>query len=157
LVAALMGMPAGRLVDCFGAQRMTVLGLGGMAAGAVTLSLTPSTLGVGGYLVPIAVITAGYALFQTANNTAVMADIRAEQRGVISGMLNLSRNLGLITGAAGMGAVFAAAAATSDIATAQPEAVAAGMRVTFSVATGLLGVAMAMGLGMKRNPSQKSY
>lgn len=144
LVAALMGMPAGRLVDCFGAQRMTVLGLGGMAAGAVTLSLTPSTLGVGGYLVPIAVITAGYALFQTANNTAVMADIRAEQRGVISGMLNLSRNLGLITGASGIGAVFAAAAATSDMATAQPEAVAAGMRVTFAVATGLIGVALGL-------------
>jgi len=157
LVAALMGMPAGRLTDRYGALRMTVLGLGGMAAGAVTLSLTPSTLGVGGYIVPIAVITAGYALFQAANNTAVMADIRAEQRGVISGMLNLSRNLGLITGAAGMGAVFAAAAATSEIATAQPEAVAAGMRVTFAVAAGLIGVAMAMGLGMKRNPSQKSY
>ncbi|MHB8474397.1 MAG: hypothetical protein ACYDC8_16415 [Gammaproteobacteria bacterium] len=45
---------------------------------------------------PIVVITVGYALFQTANNTAVMTDIRLHQRGVISGMLNLSRNLGLI-------------------------------------------------------------
>jgi hypothetical protein len=63
---------------------------------------------------------------------------------VISGMLNLSRNLGLITGAAGMGAVFAAAAAASDIATAQSEAVGAGMRVTFAVATGLIGVALGL-------------
>ena len=38
-----------------------------------------------------------------------------DQRGVVSGMLNLSRNLGLITGASAMGAVFALAsgAATS--------------------------------------------
>mgnify|MGYP006211203185 CR=1 FL=1 len=50
--------------------------------------------------------TIGYALFQTANNTAVMSDIATEQRGVIAGMLNLSRNLGLITGASAMGAVF---------------------------------------------------
>ncbi|MCK1636759.1 hypothetical protein IVA95_03905 [Bradyrhizobium sp. 157] len=37
------------------------------------------------------IITAGYAVFQTANNTVVMADIRAKERGVISGMLYLSR------------------------------------------------------------------
>jgi hypothetical protein len=37
-------------------------------------------------------------LFQTANNTAVMTDVSPDQRGAISGMLNLSRNLGLITG-----------------------------------------------------------
>ena len=56
---------------------------------------------------PIVVVTAGYALFQAANNTAVMADIGPDQRGVVSGLLNLSRNLGLITGASVMGAVFA--------------------------------------------------
>ena len=63
-----------------------------------------------------------------------MTDIRPEQRGVISGMLNLSRNLGLITGASVMGAVFALGSATTDIMTARPEAVAAGMRLTFAVA-----------------------
>ena len=55
----------------------------------------PATLGVAGYVAPIVVITAGYALFQTANNTAVMTDVAPDQRGVVSGMLNLSRNLGL--------------------------------------------------------------
>ena len=53
-------------------------------------------------------MTAGYAIFQTANNASVMSDVRPDQRGLISGMLNLSRNLGLITGASVMGAVFAA-------------------------------------------------
>jgi hypothetical protein len=45
----------------------------------------------------------------------VMTDIRPDQRGVVSGMLNLSRNLGLITGASVMGAVFAFASATNDV------------------------------------------
>jgi EmrB/QacA subfamily drug resistance transporter len=109
LVAALSGVPAGRSVDRFGAQRMSIVGLIGVAAGSLVLSLLPATLGIAGYVAPIVVVTAGYALFQAANNTAVMTDVRADQRGVISGLLNLSRNLGLVTGAAVMGAVFALA------------------------------------------------
>jgi len=96
-----------------------------------------------GYIAPIVVVTAGYALFQTANNTAVMTDISPDRRGVISGMLNLSRNLGLITGASVMGAVFAFASATTDITTARPEAVATGMRITFAVEAALIVVAVA--------------
>jgi EmrB/QacA subfamily drug resistance transporter len=142
LVAALTGVPAGRIADRFGAQRVTLIGLIGIAAGSFLLSMLPATLGISGYIAPIVVITAGYGLFQTANNTAVMTDIRPDQRGVISGMLNLSRNLGLITGASVMGAVFAHASAAIDITTASPEAVATGMRTTFAVAAILIVVAL---------------
>jgi hypothetical protein len=103
-----------------------------------------ATLGIPGYIAPLVVITAGYALFQTANNTAVMTNIRPDQRGVISGMLNLSRNLGLITGASVMGAVFALAAGPIDMTAAHPEAVASGMRMTFAVAGVLILVASAL-------------
>lgn len=143
-VSALTATPAGRFADRFGAQRMTALGLGGMAAGCLLLATLPDTLGVGGYIAPLVVVTIGYALFQTANNTAVMSDIATEQRGVIAGMLNLSRNLGLITGASAMGAVFAFASATTDIAMAHPEAVATGMRITFAAALALVIVALAI-------------
>ena len=149
LVAALTSAPAGRIADRFGAQRMTLVGLAGIAAGCFILSMLPATLGIPGYIAPIALTTVSYALFQTANNTAVMADVRPDQRGVISGMLNLSRNLGLVTGASVMGAVFALAAATSDITTAHPEAVAGGMRVTFLVAAILIVIALAIALGSR--------
>lgn len=144
IVAALTGVLAGRVVDRFGASRMTVAGLMGMAAGCSILPLVPVSFGVWGYIAPLVVITAGYALFQAANNTAVMADSRLEQRGVISGLLNLSRNLGLITGASVMGAVFALGAAATDMMTARPEAVAAGMQLTFAVAAVLILVALAI-------------
>jgi MFS family permease len=150
IVAALTGVPAGRIVDRFGAQRMTIVGLVGMAVGASILPLLPTTFGVPGYIAPLVVITAGYALFQAANNTAVMTDIPPDQRGVIAGMLNLSRNLGLITGASAMGAVFALASATTDIATARPEAVATGMRITFAVAAVLIIIALALAAGTYR-------
>jgi len=154
LVAALSGVPAGRMADCFGAQRTAIVGLIGMAAGSFILSMMPATLGIPGYIAPIVVITVGYALFQTANNTAVMADIHPDQRGVMSGMLNLSRNLGLITGASAMGAVFALASATIDITTAQPEAVATGMRTTFAVAGVLIVVALMLAIGACRRTSR---
>jgi EmrB/QacA subfamily drug resistance transporter len=142
LVAALSGVPAGRAVDRFGAAGMTVAGLVAIAAGSAVLAMARASLGVAGYVAPLVVITSGYALFQAANNTAVMADIRPDQRGIISGMLNLSRNLGLITGASVMGAVFALGSATTNMTTARPEAVTAGMHITFAVAAGLIFVAL---------------
>lgn len=142
LVAALMAVPAGRIVDRFGAARMTIAGLTGIASGATILSLLPSSSGIIGYLAPVAIMTASYALFQVANNTVVMTSAGTEQRGIVSGLLNLSRNLGLITGASVMGAVFALASAAPDVATAHPDAVAAGMRTTFAAATALLAAGL---------------
>ena len=144
LVTALTGVPAGGMADRFGAHRMTIVGLIGVAAGCFLLSMMPARPGIPGYIASIAVTTIGYALFQTANNTAVMTDVQADRRGVISGVLNLARNLGLITGASVMGAIFALASGASDITTARPDAVAAGMQITFAVAALLIMVALAI-------------
>jgi len=144
IVAALTGVPAGRAVDRFGAHRTSAAGLVAMAVGSTILPVLPTRFGVPGYIAPLVVITAGYALFQAANNTAVMTAVRPDQRGVVSGLLNLARNLGLITGASVMGALFALGAAATDMMTASPEAVAAGMRITFAVATALVAAALAL-------------
>jgi len=148
LVVALAGVPAGRITDRFGARRMTLVGLLAMGVGAFTLALLPASLGLPGYLAPLVVITAGYALFQTANNTAVMVGVSDEGRGLVSGLLSLSRNLGLITGASLMGAVFMAAAGGVNILAADPGAVVTATRITFGVAGGL--VLVALGLAGRR-------
>jgi MFS family permease len=156
-VAALAGMPAGRLVDRFGAQRMTIMGLSGMTAGLAALVALPDSFGVAGYVLPIVIVTAHYALFQAANNTATMTDIRADQRGVVSGMLNLSRNLGLVTGASLMGAIFAAASTVGDhnVTAADPDAVAAGMRITFAVAMALIMAALVTAITRRGLPLRR--
>jgi hypothetical protein len=79
-----------------------------------------------------------------------MANVPPDRRGVTSGLLNLSRNLGLISGASVMGAVFAFASAATDIATAHPDAVACGMQVTFAVAALLIAAALAIAVGTFR-------
>ncbi|SCK28283.1 MFS transporter [Vogesella sp. LIG4] len=146
LVAACSGVPAGHLVDRFGARPMTLSGLLLMLAGSSGLALQPVTSGVPGYVLAIMITTAGYALFQAANNTQVMAGVAAEQRGLVSGLLNLSRNLGLITGTAAMGAVFAMASKAVALTASQPQATGSGMHITFAVAVLLIVLALLVGL-----------
>ncbi len=146
IVSALSGVLAGRIVDRLGASLMVIFGLIAMAAGATALSIVPAAFGIAGYVAAIVVLTPGYQLFQAANNTAVMTDVAGDQRGVVSGILNLSRNLGLITGASVMGAVFALGSAAADITTASADAVAAGMRITFGVAAVLVLGALVIGV-----------
>ncbi len=152
IISALSGVPSGRLVDRFGARPIVIAGLLAMAAGSFALSQLPALLGLTGYLAAIVVLTPGYALFQAANNTAVMSNISVDQRGVVAAVLSLSRNLGLITGASLMGTVFAVASRTTEITTASPAAVATGMTITFAVATALVVLALAITLaaGNKR-------
>ncbi|MBZ9807888.1 MULTISPECIES: MFS transporter [unclassified Mesorhizobium] len=154
LVSALSALLAGRLADRFGAKRMMVAGLLGLATGTFLLSLAITTLGIASYVVPITVTCFGYALFQTANNAAVMSSVGGGQRGVISGLLNLSRNLGLITGASVMGAIFAAASAGGREAGGQgmltSAAAASGMQVTFQTATALTLAALVLALASAR-------
>lgn len=142
VAAALTAVPAGRLVDRIGSARATLLGLGATALGCAALVFLPRALGLAGYIVPVAVMTSGYSLFQTANNTAVMQLAAPDQRGVIAGLLNLARNLGLVTGASLLGAVFAFVA--DDLAHATPAFVTSAMRATFAVATVFLLVALVL-------------
>ena len=144
LMSTLSGVPAGRITDRFGPQHITRAGLLLMAVGSILIATLASTWGVAGYIAPLVLTTIGYSLFQTANNTAVMINLPADQRGVISSMLSLARNFGLVTGASVMGAIFTFAAATTDISTAPSSAIAFGMRVSFFVAAALVVIALAM-------------
>ena len=150
ITSMLIGVPAGRNVDRLGMPFMVIVGLIEMAVGLIALVVLPAMFGIVGYIAAIVLLSPGYQMFQAANNTAVMMNVHPDQRGVISGLLNLSRNLGLITGASVMGAVFALGSATTDITIARPEAVATGMRITFAAAAILIVVALAIAVGTYR-------
>jgi MFS family permease len=149
-ISILSGVPSGHLVDRLGANRVMLLGLAALATGAFGLAILPGYLGLVGYVVAIAVLTPGYQLFQAANNTSVMAGVTKDQRGVASGLLGLSRNLGLVAGASAMAAVFAAGVGASTIDTASSSAVAHGMALTFALAGGLILLAIGITITAQR-------
>jgi len=138
VISIVSGVPSGRLVDAWGARPVLSIGLVLLAAGAFLLAILPQILDVAGYIAAIIVLTPGYQLFQAANNTAALADVPKERRGMASGLLGLSRNIGLMAGASLMGAVFAHGAGTGDFIHAAPAAISAGMQLTFLLAGGLM-------------------
>lgn len=144
LISIVSGVPSGQLVDTWGSRRVLVMGLLLLAAGSGLLALLPNAIGMAGYVLAIIVLTPGYQLFQAANNTAALAQTPSQQQGTVSGLLGLSRNLGLIVGASAMGAVFAAAVGTDAFALAPASAIAAGMRQTFLLAGVLMLAALAI-------------
>ncbi|POD94525.1 MFS transporter [Pectobacterium odoriferum] len=142
-VATFSGIPSGRLVDTWGFRRALTAGLSLVIAGTFMLAILPNLLGVTGYILAIIVMTPGYQLFQAANNTATLAEIPRNQRGTVSGLLNLSRNIGLIAGASIMGQVFALGVGTEDFIHAAPASLANGMQLTFFLAGAMVLVAIA--------------
>ncbi len=105
--------------------------------------------GMAGYIAAIALLAPGYQLFQAANNTSVMAGVPQDRRGVISGLLSLSRNLGFITGASVMGAIFAFASGNAEQSAPGPEAAATGMQASFIVAGALVALAITLSIGSR--------
>ena len=131
VISICTGVPSGQLVDSWGARRVLTLGLGFVAIGAIALSTLPAMFGAVGYIAAIAILTPGYQMFQAANNAMMTANVPVDQRGAVSGLLSLSRNIGLISGASFMGAVFTVGVGSSAIEDADYGAILDGMQTTF--------------------------
>ena len=147
------GVIAGRAVDRFGTRLMTASGLAAMIIGALALALLPAWWGLPGYLTGTVLLAPGYQLFLAANNTGVLSATPAERRGAASGLLGLSRNLGLVTGASVLAALFAAASGAPEIAVASPEALTSALRVTFFATAALLAAATLLAVATGRRTS----
>ncbi|WP_245412321.1 MFS transporter [Notoacmeibacter ruber] len=136
------GVPSGRLVDMKGPRPVLSLGLIVLLSGAILLAMLPQIAGLSGYIMAIVVLTPGYQMFQSANNTLVMADVPTDRRGAISGLLGLSRNVGLVSGASIMGMIFNWGVGSSAIESAAPSAIVSGMRLTFLVGGASIAAAL---------------
>nr|WP_165222505.1 MFS transporter [Allorhizobium pseudoryzae] len=144
VISILSGVPSGRLVDTWGSGRMLGVGLLLLTAGALLLAFLPNMIGIAGYMISIFVLTPGYQLFQAANNTAALKDVPKDRHGTVSGLLGLSRNIGLIGGASATGIVFTLGVGTEDIAHATATAIANGMRMTFLQSFAMMVIAIAV-------------
>jgi len=152
--SAIVGVPAGRLIDRWGPRRGMLAGLLLLLGGCLLMVALPALLGVPGYCAALICITAGYAMFQAANNTSVLRQAPATQRGVFSALLGLFRNLGLITGASALGAVFGWGAGGLPF-VALPAGALTGLQLTFALGGGLAAMSLALTLlGRTRSGSE---
>jgi len=144
LVAAISGVPAGRLADRIGAQRTRMAGLIQTSLGLIALAYFPRFLGVAGYIMALVLLTPGFQLFLAANSTVIMLGASQAQRGLLSGLLGLSRNLGLMAGASLMSGVFAMALGPLGITETAADGVAQAFTITFVVIAGICLLALVL-------------
>lgn len=144
VTSALTGLPAGRLVDRAGSLFVLRLGLVISIGGALLMALLPVRIGFWGYVAAIALMPPGFQMFQAAITTRVMEPATPSERGLISGLLSLSRNLGLVTGASLMPAIFGWVTGSQGGAGSEAAAAGHGLMVTFVLAAVLLALALGL-------------
>lgn len=144
-VSVLSGVPAGRMVERFGGRPVLITGLSMLTFAAVSFTFLPPLFGLAGFLASSIMLTPGNQMFMAANNTTVMARSGMEHQGAVAGVLNLSRNLGSITGVAVAAPLFDAAVERVP----GPLGATIGLQTSFGVAAilGAIGVVVAVFAG----------
>ncbi len=135
VISILTGIPSGKIVDKIGTHITMKGGLFLLLAGTFALAFLPAIWGWVGYICGIILLTPGYQLFQAANNTSVMLAVVEKQGGIVSGILNLFRNIGLVTGASLMGTIFSMAVTHAPVALNKAETMFFGIEITFLTAS----------------------
>ncbi|MEM9439795.1 MAG: MFS transporter [Pseudomonadota bacterium] len=125
--SALSGVPAGRATEHFGASTTLLAGLLQVVVGVSAMALLPLWFGVAGFIISFVILAPGYQLFLAALNTSVMMRAKESERGTISGLLNLSRNLGFVIGATMASTAFSFFITEGDVANAAQDSVRTAM------------------------------
>jgi MFS transporter, DHA2 family, multidrug resistance protein len=100
LATAVVAPIAGRLADRYPAGLLGGLGLTTFAAGLTALALLPAHPSVADITWRMTLCGAGFGLFQSPNNRAMLGSAPRERAGGASGMLGTARLLGQTVGAA---------------------------------------------------------
>lgn len=137
---------AGSLSDRHGPRGISLLGLLVMLSGCLAITTLHANVSLTGYILRIVPFGIGLGLFQSPNNSAVMGAVSAERLGVASGLLALSRNLGVASGVPLLSALFATRLTvasdlpetTTDISNASAAALVSGLKLTYLVVAGII-------------------
>ncbi len=137
---------AGNLSDRLGVRGIALAGLALLTVAYLRLTGLTVDLTIPGYLSLAVPIGIGMGLFQSPNNVAIMSSVPPHYLGIGSGLLNITRLLGQISGSAALGTLWAARvrgyAGGSLPAGGAPSAPAAaqvaGLHDTYLVAAALL-------------------
>lgn len=132
----------------FGNFMVMKLGILSFALGAFALSFLTISTGPLTFAPILFWFNASLAFFQTPNNTSAISMARPEQRGVASGLLNLSRMAGHTTGASLIGAVFYFFVKAPSVSDLDAAAIVSGVNRTFLIAACIAAAASLVGFFM---------
>lgn len=135
LLTVALSVYAGKIADRYGAKKVMFYAVLTIAIGCFCMSTITPADNIVGYLWRIGIIALGLNFFKTPNNTVVMEVAQADQRGLLSGFLSLSRILGQITGTTVMGVIFAVLSGVSGTlkTSSSPEAITYGFDKVFLI------------------------
>lgn len=97
---------AGAAYDRFASRRICMFGMSSLVFSLFFLAGLEPSMGILSILWRVALAGLGTSLFVSPNNTAVMNSVPIERRGIASGAVATSRNLGMVIGVALAGMVF---------------------------------------------------
>ena len=142
VVSGLIAPLAGTLSDKFGSRSIGLIGLGVMIGGCLAISTLDAQTTEQDYILCYFIFGTGLGLFRSPNDSTVMGSVPRERLGIASGLLSLSRTLGVNVGVCVIGTVFGALIANlapgTDVAAAPPEAVVAGFAGSYRLAALIL-------------------
>jgi MFS transporter, DHA2 family, methylenomycin A resistance protein len=136
IVCSLIG---GWLYSRTGAPAIGIVSIGAIAIGLAVLGRIGADMPYFGLFPVVAVLGAGLGVFTAVNNTSVMSSVGADQRGLASGLVETTRQLGHSVGVS----ISSGVIQTSLAAAALPEL---GYREGFSEAASAMGLVSAIGV-----------
>ncbi len=143
---------AGWLSDHFGPYGIRLAGGVVIVLACFLLSTLQIQTSILGYILKVAPLGFGIGIFQATNNSAVMGAVPLKRLGISSGLLALSRNMGVTTGLPIIGALFTASVLSvtgtsrMDIGSVSARALESGFFHTFQIAGLFMCLAAALGV-----------
>ncbi|WP_252732130.1 MFS transporter [Paraglaciecola arctica] len=134
-IAALSGYPSGKLVDKYSVNPILLLGLCLVILGTLSFAYLPVKFGLYGYIASLLVLSFGRQLFLASHHTFVMHSISDEDKGLASGVINLCKNFGLMTGASLMGGIFGFFLHVKHVSDATTQQLNAAFSTTFIISS----------------------
>lgn len=135
-----------KLANHFGNYIIMIFGIIMFAIGSFFMATLNTGTSILTFAMIILVFNGCLAFFQTPNNASIISSAKPEQRGLASGLLNLSRTIGQTTGAALMGALFYLFTDSKSISNSDPANIVSGIHYTFLVAGGIITAAFIISL-----------
>lgn len=123
--------------------------------GLCGFAVLPILIGIPGYILAMVLMTPGFQLFLAANNTAAMNLAAEAHRGVLSGLLGLSRNLGFMIGASLLPLLFASLLDSRTLADNSTPAISDAFSVTFLCVAGLCFLTFLLAAWGRRRDAEK--